>query len=268
MTTQVEVQNDYKFKSDSNRLGLWLFIISDAFVFAGLLVSRFYLFMDERPELNQWLGFGVTLVLLTSSYFMFRAESDISFGNVKGFSRNILITMVLGVLFLIGVVFFLAQPRDVVVYVSLFTVGHSITLLAGVLAGWQANAYLVDAVIGLSVVYKAFENMGGFDNAPFRIDPRVAVMIFGLFHGLGLATRLQDLTLTDEGLITNLLSFNLGVELGQIAALAVVLLLLVRWRQGARFDRQAYAANWLLMTGGFVLAGMQLTGYYVTAVAA
>lgn len=172
------------------------------------------------------------------------------------------------VLFLIGVVFFLAQPRDVVVYVSLFTVGHSITLLAGVLAGWQANAYLVDAVIGLSVVYKAFENMGGFDNAPFRIDPRVAVMIFGLFHGLGLATRLQDLTLTDEGLITNLLSFNLGVELGQIAALAVVLLLLVRWRQGARFDRQAYAANWLLMTGGFVLAGMQLTGYYVTAAAA
>ena len=171
------------------------------------------------------------------------------------------------VLFLIGVVFFLARPRDVVVYVSLFTVGHSITLLAGVLEGWPANAYLVDAVIGLSVVYKAFENMGGFDNAPFRIDSRAAVMIFGLFHGLGLATRLQDLTLTDEGLITNLLSFNLGVELGQIAALAVVLLLLVRWRQGARFDRQAYAANWLLMTGGFVLAGMQLTGYYVTAAA-
>ena len=167
------------------------------------------------------------------------------------------------VLFLVGVVFFLSRPRDVILYVSLFTVGHSITLLAGVLAGWQANAYLVDAVIGLSVVYKAFENMGGFDDFRFRIDSRAAVVLFGLFHGLGLATRLQDLTLTDDGLITNLLSFNLGVELGQIAALAVVLLLLVRWRQGARFERQAFAANWLLMTGGFLLTGMQLAGFYL-----
>lgn len=168
------------------------------------------------------------------------------------------------VLFLIGVVFFLARPRDVVLYVSLFTLGHSITLLAGVLAGWQVNAYLVDAVIGLSVVYKAFENMGGFDGLPFRIDSRLAVMVFGLFHGLGLATRLQDLTLTDDGLVTNLLSFNLGVELGQIAALAVVLLLLLRWRGSARFDSQAFGANWVLMTCGFLLTGMQLTGYYLT----
>ena len=168
------------------------------------------------------------------------------------------------ILFLVGVVFFLARPRDVVLYVSLFTIGHSITLLAGVLAGWQVNAYLVDAVIGLSVVYKAFENMGGFDGLPFRLDSRVAVTVFGLFHGLGLATRLQDLTLTGEGLVTNLLSFNVGVELGQIAALAVVLLLLLRWRESARFDGQAFAANWVLMTCGFLLTGMQLTGYFLT----
>jgi hypothetical protein len=167
-------------------------------------------------------------------------------------------------LFLVGVVFFLARPRDVVLYVSLFTLGHSITLLAGVLIGWQVNAYLVDAVIGLSVVYKAFENMGGFENLPVRIDSRLAVMVFGLFHGLGLATRLQGLTLTEFGLVTNLLSFNAGVELGQIAALAVVLLLLIRWRQGARFDQQAFTANWLLMTGGFLLTGMQLSGYFLT----
>jgi hypothetical protein len=172
------------------------------------------------------------------------------------------------VLFLIGVVFFLSKPRDVVLYVSLFTLGHSVTLLAGVLAGWQVNAYLVDAVIGLSVVYKAFENMGGFDGLPLRIDSRIAVTVFGLFHGLGLATRLQDLTLTEDGLVTNLLSFNLGVELGQIAALAVVLLLLLRWRKSARFDTQAFAANWVLMTCGFLLAGMQLTGYLVTRAAA
>lgn len=167
-------------------------------------------------------------------------------------------------LFLVGVVFFLAKPRDVVLYVSLFTVGHSITLLAGVLAGWQVNAYLVDAVIGLSVVYKAFENMGGFDRLPLRIDSRVAVMVFGLFHGLGLATRLQDLTLTEEGLVTNLLSFNLGVEIGQIAALAVVLLLLLRWRESDRFELQAFTANWVLMTCGFLLTGMQLAGFYLT----
>lgn len=169
------------------------------------------------------------------------------------------------VLFLIGVVFFLSRPRDVLLYVSLFTIGHSITLLAGVFAGWQVNAYMVDAVIGLSVVYKAFENMGGFDRlGRFRIDSRVAVMIFGLFHGLGLATRLQDLALTDDGLITNMLSFNVGVEVGQIAALAAVLLLLLRWRESARFDGQAFAANWVLMTCGFVLTGMQLTGYLIS----
>ena len=168
------------------------------------------------------------------------------------------------VLFLVGVVFFLAKPRDVVLYVSLFTIGHSITLLGGVLAGWQVNAHLVDAIIGLSVVYKAFENMGGFDDLPFRIDSRLAVMIFGLFHGLGLATRLQDLTLTDNGLITNLLSFNVGVELGQIAALAVVLLLLLRWRESSRFQVQAFVANWVLMTCGFLLTGVQLAGYFLT----
>ena len=104
MTAQVDAHSDYKFKSDSNRLGLWLFIISDAFVFGGLLVSRFYLFAGERPELNQWLGLIVTFVLLTSSFFMYRADTDISSGNVKGFTRNILVTLILGILFLVGVV--------------------------------------------------------------------------------------------------------------------------------------------------------------------
>lgn len=166
------------------------------------------------------------------------------------------------ILFLVGVVFFLARPRDIVLYVSLFTLGHSITLLAGVFAGWQVNAWLVDAIIGLSVVYKAFENMGGFDRlGRYRIDTRAAVFAFGLFHGLGLATKLQDLALTDEGLVTNMLSFNVGVEIGQVAALAAVLLALLRWRDGPGFARQAFTANGVLMTCGFVLAGYQLTGY-------
>ncbi len=165
-------------------------------------------------------------------------------------------------LFLVGVVFFLARPRDIVLYVSLFTVGHSITLLAGVFGEWQVNAYLVDAVIGLSVVYKAFENIGGFDRAGWaHLDTRAAVFVFGLFHGLGLATKLQELALTDDGLVTNMVSFNVGVELGQILALALVLLLLLRWRASERFPGQAFAANTVLMTCGFLFAGYQLTGF-------
>ncbi len=166
------------------------------------------------------------------------------------------------VLFLVGVVFFLEKLRDIVIYVSLFTLGHSITLLAGVFGAWQVNAYLVDMVIGLSVVYKAFENMGGFEGAGrLHLDTRTAVFLFGLFHGLGLATKLQELALTDDGLVTNMLSFNVGVELGQVAALAVVLLLLLRWRTSPGFAGQAFAANFVLMSCGFVLAGYQLTGF-------
>ncbi|MFB3105787.1 MAG: HupE/UreJ family protein, partial [Pseudomonadales bacterium] len=162
--------------------------------------------------------------------------------------------------------FFLSKPRDIVVYVSLFTLGHSITLLAGVLADWQVNAYLIDAIIGMSVVYKAFENIGGFEPmGRFRLGTRTAVFLFGLCHGLGLATKLQELALTDDGLLTNMLSFNVGVELGQIAALAFVLVLLLLWRNGERFYEQACTANTLLMTCGFVLAGYQLTGYWMTA---
>lgn len=169
------------------------------------------------------------------------------------------------VLFLVGVVFFLHRLKDVVVYVSLFTLGHSLTLLAGVLAGLTVNAYLVDAVIGFSVVYKAFENMGGFRAVvPFRLDMRVAVLAFGLAHGLGLATKLQELSLSREGLLVNLLSFNVGVEIGQVLVLAAVVALLNLWRAQPAFARQALLANTALMTGGFVLTGIQLAGYFLT----
>ena len=128
-------------------------------------------------------------------------------------------------LFLVGVIFFLYRLRDVVLYVSLFTLGHSVTLLAGVLGGLEVNAYLIDAIIGLSVCYKAFENMGGFERVlGFRPTTRGAVLVFGLFHGLGLATKLQEFTVTDAGLVANILSFNVGVEMGQILALSAVLI--------------------------------------------
>ena len=165
-------------------------------------------------------------------------------------------------LFLLGVIFFLYRGRDILLYVTLFTLGHSLTLVLGVWANWQVDEHLVDAIIGLSVVYKAFENMGGFDKV-FGIQPdtRVAVLVFGLFHGLGLATKLQGYVDGGEGLLTNLLSFNLGVELGQVLALSLILALLLTWRRRPSFAQQAFGANAVLMCAGFVLAGQQFAGY-------
>ena len=165
-------------------------------------------------------------------------------------------------LFLVGVVFFLHKVSDVVLYVSLFTVGHSLTLLMGVLGGIGANAYVVDAIIGLSVTYKAFDNIGGFDRVfGVRPNPKAAVLVFGLFHGFGLATKVQEFTLSDVGLVTNMLSFNVGVEIGQILALTMVLIGLTYWRSRASFLRYAFATNVMLMTGGFLLAGNQMLGF-------
>jgi hypothetical protein len=167
-------------------------------------------------------------------------------------------------LFLVGVIFFLYRLGDVVKYVSLFTLGHSVTLLAGVFADVRANAYIIDAIIGLSVVYKGFENVGGFQRV-FAVRPntQLAVLVFGLFHGFGLATKLQELSLPQRGLATNLVSFNVGVELGQFMALTAVLLGLGYWRSRPSFRRHAFAANTLLMLGGFLLVGYQLAGYWI-----
>ncbi len=166
-------------------------------------------------------------------------------------------------LFLAGVIFFLYRLRDVGVYVTLFAIGHSLTLVAGVWFNIPANAYLIDAIIGLSVVYKAFENIGGFRAIGINVNTRLAVWIFGLFHGFGLATKLQELSLSEEGLLGNLLAFNLGVEVGQIVALVGIVTLMNLWRYTARFQTQAVLANGVLMACGFMLMGYQLTGYFV-----
>lgn len=166
-------------------------------------------------------------------------------------------------LFLVGVVFFLHRLQDVVLYVSLFTLGHSVTLLAGVLGGFSVDAYLVDAIIGLSVAYKAFENMGGFERVfGFSPNTRWAVLIFGLFHGLGLATKVQELYLAEDGLLTNLLSFNVGVELGQFTALAGVVGVLAWWRRQASFERSAFGVNTVLLALGLLLTQFQLAGWW------
>ena len=169
-------------------------------------------------------------------------------------------------LFLVGVIFFLHRLKDVVQYVSLFTIGHSVTLLAGVLLGIRANPYIIDAIIGLSVVYKAFDNLDGFRRFfGFQPNPRAAVLLFGLFHGFGLATKLQEFTLPRNGLVTNIVSFNVGVEIGQFVALALVLVVLGYWRARPGFLKHAFVTNTLLMVGGFLLVGVQVSAYFRAA---
>jgi hypothetical protein len=163
--------------------------------------------------------------------------------------------------FLIGVVFFLRRLKDVVLYVSLFTLGHSVTLMGGVLLGIGGNAYIIDAIIGLSVVYKGAENIGLLKRAGLNIDTRAAVLVFGLFHGLGLATKVMDLEMSSQGLLTNLIAFNVGVELGQVIVLSLVVWLFAMWRDRPSFTRYAFAANVLLIMVGLWLTTIQIQGY-------
>ncbi|MBA6417007.1 HupE/UreJ family protein [Colwellia sp. 6M3] len=167
-------------------------------------------------------------------------------------------------LFLVGVVFFLFRSKDVLLYVSLFTLGHSITLLYGVFGNIAINPYIIDAIIGLSVVYKGFDNLGGFKRL-FNYQPntKIAVSIFGLFHGFGLATKIQEFQLPTDGLITNIISFNIGVEIGQFLALAMVLIVLNLWRRHSSYLGFAIMTNTALMSAGLMLIGLQLTGYFV-----
>lgn len=167
-------------------------------------------------------------------------------------------------LFLFGVIFFLYRLKDIGIYVTLFAIGHSTTLLFGVLTGISANAYLIDAIIGLSVVYKSLDNLGAFQRW-FGVQPntKVATLVFGFFHGFGLATKIIEFEIPREGLIENLIAFNVGVEIGQLLALGAILVVMGYWRRTPSFMRNAFAANVIVMTAGFMLVGYQLAGYAV-----
>jgi len=166
-------------------------------------------------------------------------------------------------LFLIGVIFFLYKLKDIGIYVSLFAVGHSSTLLLGVFADIHINAFLIDAIIGLSVVYKALDNLGAFQRwFGFQPDTKISTLIFGLFHGFGLAAKIIEFELDSTGLLTNLIAFNVGVEIGQLLALSTILILMSYWRKQGNFIKHAYSANVILMTLGFMLTGFQLFGYF------
>lgn len=166
-------------------------------------------------------------------------------------------------LFLVGVIFFLYRLRDILIYVSFFTIGHSLTLLFGVLSHISIDPYLIDAIIGFSIVYKGFDNLGGFKRVfGFEPNTKTAVLFFGLFHGFGLASKLQEFELGQDGLLTNLIGFNVGVEVGQFLALTFVLIVISFWRRFDSFGKFATVTNTLLMTAGFVLMGYQLSGYF------
>lgn len=168
-------------------------------------------------------------------------------------------------LFLFGVIFFLYRLKDVSIYVTLFAVGHSVTLLAGVLMDFSVSAYLIDAIIGFSIVYKALDNMGAYQRwFGFQPSTKVATLIFGLFHGFGLATKILEYKMSPDGLIPNLVAFNVGVELGQLMALGMILIVMGFWRRTAGFGRHAYSANVALMTGGFIFVGYQMTGFFIS----
>jgi hypothetical protein len=169
-------------------------------------------------------------------------------------------------LFLFGVIFFLYRAKDVLLYVTLFAAGHSFTLLLGVLAGVHVSSHLVDAVIGFSVVYKALDNLGVYRRwLGFQPSARAATLVFGLVHGLGLATKILDLGVQPSGLLPNLVAFNVGVEAGQLVALGSILIAVGYWRRSASFLRHARTSNLLLMAAGVAIMILQLSRFIADA---
>jgi hypothetical protein len=169
------------------------------------------------------------------------------------------------ILFLLGVIFFLYRMKDIGIYVSLFAIGHSTTMLAGVFFNVGINSYIIDAIIGLSIVYKALDNMGAYQRwFGFQPDTKAATLIFGFCHGFGLSSKILDYEISPDGLLPNLLAFNVGVEIGQLLALGAILIVMGFWRRTPSFLKHAYTANVVMMAAGFLLIGYQLTGYFVS----
>ena len=227
-----------------------------------------------RPMLLLLLGLALLLAVANDAFAHAVADGD------KGYIQEIsgvhlLSFMYLGakhmatgydhILFLLGVIFFLYRMKHIALYVTLFAIGHSTTMLLGVYFNIGINSYLIDAIIGLSVVYKALDNIGAFQQwLGFQPNTKVATLLFGFCHGFGLSTKIIEYDISPDGLIPNLLAFNVGVEVGQLLALSVILIAMGYWRRTTSFWRHAYSANVAMMSAGFVLIGYQLTGYFVS----
>lgn len=219
--------------------------------------------------------FFCTLILLPSHLFAhgvaggdqgyIQAVSGVNFMPFVYLGAKHMVTGYDHLAFIFGVIFFLYKLKDIGIYVSLFAIGHSSTLLFGVFTQISVSAYLIDAIIGLSVVYKALDNLGAYQRwFHFQPNTKTATFVFGLFHGFGLATKILEFEIAPEGLFTNLIAFNVGVEVGQIMALSAILIVMSYWRKQGGFIRHAYAANVALMTLGFILMGYQMFGYIIS----
>ncbi len=241
--------------------------------------------VHDRLPRSPWASWPSRLLLLSVALICLLLGSAAAFAHAvtegdKGYIQeisgvNLIPFMYLGakhmmtgydhILFLFGVIFFLYRIQHIAIYVSLFALGHSTTMILGVYFNVGINSYLIDAIIGLSVVYKALDNIGAFQRwLGFQPNTKVATLVFGLFHGFGLATKIQEYEISPDGLVPNLLAFNVGVEIGQLLALAVILIGMSYWRRTPSFVRNAYTANVAMMSAGFILVGMQFTGYFVS----
>lgn len=166
-------------------------------------------------------------------------------------------------LFLTGVIFYLKGFKDILKFITVFTIGHCITLIGATYAGITANEHLVDAVIALSVLYKGFENLGGFEKLKVKSpDLLLMVGIFGLIHGFGLATRLQSFDIGQDQFLAKILCFNLGVEVGQVLALIPIVFIITLSRKHKQFPAFYQAVNWYLVLAGIGLFGYQIYGYF------
>lgn len=170
-------------------------------------------------------------------------------------------------LFLVGVIFYLSGFKDIIRFITAFTIGHSITLIFATYLGIQVNEYLIDAVIALSVLYKGFENLGGFEKVFNVKSPNLLAMVFtfGLIHGLGLSTRLQSFDIGTEQFLAKIVSFNVGVELGQVLALIPIIFVINRWKKSRKSYQAFYkAANYYLVVAGVFLFVYQLYFFFAS----
>lgn len=241
--------------------------------------------LQDRLLRSPWAMWQSRLLLLSALFILLLIGTSEAFAHAvtagdKGYIQeisgvNLLPFMYLGakhmmtgydhLLFLFGVIFFLYRLSHIGLYVSLFALGHSTTMILGVYFNVGINSYLIDAIIGLSVVYKALDNLGAFQRwLGFQPNTKIATLVFGLFHGFGLSTKILEYEISPDGLVPNLLAFNVGVEIGQLLALTVILIGMSYWRRTPSFIRNAYTANVAMMSAGFILVGMQLTGFFVS----
>ncbi|PQJ79113.1 HupE/UreJ family protein [Polaribacter porphyrae] len=214
----------------------------------------------------------VSIVILFMPFFAFAhgvSSSDQAILNNGGLWSYIYVGakhMLTGydhLLFLAGVVFFLKGFKDIIKFITVFTIAHCITLTGATYLAINANEHLVDAIIALSVFYKGFENLGGFEKLKVKA-PNLLLMVFlfGLIHGFGLSTRLQSFEIGSDYFLMKILSFNLGVEIGQILALIPIVFLITKWQKKESYPAFYKATNTYLIIIGIALFVYQLYGYF------